>query len=252
MLLLLILVLFFPSVNIISNMLQIAYAQLITCPNTTLNFDDDGDSISNNDEIKGIDVNNDKHIDLNLTALGADPLHKDIFLEIDYMQNHRPNQAGIDNLATAFQNAPVCNPDGVTGIALHVLVDDEITHNNIIQIECFGGQDWSGFDSLKNAFLGSVNDRHDPNVDNIMAAKRHLYHYAIFIHDFSDEFGRGPGVSGCSDPPHMNMVVSLGSWQRILGTDPNTNDVLSNSEYEVGTLMHEFDIDKKSLAATIY
>jgi hypothetical protein len=37
----------------------------------------------------------------------------------------------------------------------------------------------------------------------------------------------------------LNFVISLGGFRDILGRDPNTGDVRSNSDYEAGTLMHE-------------
>src|SRR5215204_7472505 len=52
--------------------------------------DIDGDNISNNLEINGIDINRDGNIDLDLHELGASPLHKDLFLELDYMKYHKP------------------------------------------------------------------------------------------------------------------------------------------------------------------
>ena len=234
----LILILILLTTILITSLSQVAHAQMITCPNTSPN-DLDGDGTSNIQETKGIDSNNDGKVDLNLTALGANPLHKDIFLEIDYMKHHKPSQAGIDNLTKTFQNSPVCNPDGVTGIALHTRVDDEVPHIDVLPIECVQGGNWSGFNSLKKTFFGTVEDRHDPNARNILAAKDFLNHYAIFIHQYTNQFGTPSGSSGCSDPPRMNMVVSLGGWQNALGRDPNTNDVRSNPDYEVGTLMHE-------------
>jgi hypothetical protein len=237
-LLLLLLIILVPTTILITNRLHVARAQTITCPHTTQN-DIDGDGIPNTKEVNGVDINNDGHIDLNLTALGASPLHKDIFLEIDYMQHHRPNQTGIDNVVRAFDNAPVCNPDGVAGISLHVRVDDEIPHNNLIQIDCSGEGAWPGFISLKKAFFGTASDRHDLNAANIIAAMNTLYHYAIFIHQFTTNFGGASGQSGCSDPQHMNLIVSLGGWQGILGSDTKIGDVLSNPDYEAGTLMHE-------------
>ncbi len=55
--------------------------------------------------------------------MGADPNHKDIFIQIDYASAAlRQNVAcsELDGIVTAFAKAPVGNPDGTTGIILHI------------------------------------------------------------------------------------------------------------------------------------
>lgn len=68
--------------------------------------------------------------DVDLPTMGAHPLHKDIFVEIDYMvdymatgeldHTHQPQPNAIKTVVDAFNNAPVENPDHVDGIRLHV------------------------------------------------------------------------------------------------------------------------------------
>ena len=65
--------------------------------------------------------------------------HKDIYVEIDYMQNHAPSTNAIKNVIKAFGNSPVANSasDGFTGtggntnnpngITLHVVVSDQFS-----------------------------------------------------------------------------------------------------------------------------
>jgi hypothetical protein len=58
-----------------------------------------------------------------VAPLGADPNHKDIFVQIDYANSAiRDNIscAELDAIVAAFANAPVSNPDGKPGIALHI------------------------------------------------------------------------------------------------------------------------------------
>ena len=74
--------------------------------------------------------------------MGADPDHKDVFIELGYMfteddpdpaigppsyggvpkppHSHCPAPAALKMMGDAFANAPVANPDGRTGIALHI------------------------------------------------------------------------------------------------------------------------------------
>src|SRR5215212_8851250 len=56
--------------------------------------DNDGDGLLNVWEQHGIDINNDGQIDLILP--GANPLHKDIYIEVDFMQFHRPRDISIN------------------------------------------------------------------------------------------------------------------------------------------------------------
>jgi len=70
---------------------------------------------------------------VNLPRMGANPLHKDIFVESDYMQefvldslseakglhSHKFTKEVIDRVGDAFNNAPVRNPDGMGGIRAH-------------------------------------------------------------------------------------------------------------------------------------
>lgn len=51
-------------------------------------------------EANEMGINNDGITDLDLPSQGTYPLHKDIFVEIDYMELHRPNSDAIDNLIT--------------------------------------------------------------------------------------------------------------------------------------------------------
>lgn len=59
----------------------------------------------------------------NVAALGANPNHKDLFVQIDYANaGIRANLSceQLDLIVDAFASAPVPNPDGRTGIDLHV------------------------------------------------------------------------------------------------------------------------------------
>ncbi|MEX2108790.1 MAG: hypothetical protein WD827_07885 [Solirubrobacterales bacterium] len=59
----------------------------------------------------------------NLASLGANPNHKDIFVQINYAnETIRQNLScsELDAIVAAFANAPVSNPDGTTGVNLHI------------------------------------------------------------------------------------------------------------------------------------
>ena len=192
------------------------------CPIDTVGeIDTDGDGLLDDWEINGIDIDGDGTIDLDLPALGADPLRKDIFIEVDYMVFHQPNSIAISNVVAAFANSPV---DAGAGINLHIDIDEQITHADETTI-------WSGFDSIKSTNFGTLSQRTDTNAVNILAAKRDVYHYALFIHQQP-----GSSSSGVAEIHGNDFIVSLGAagW----GTDLSGHNVGSIDEQE-GTFMHE-------------
>lgn len=78
----------------------------------------------------GIDIDGDGTVDLDLPRLGANPWRRDLFLEIDWQSprvtgaatpwSNAPAPRITHRLARMFAEAPVPNPDGSTGITLHV------------------------------------------------------------------------------------------------------------------------------------
>lgn len=183
--------------------------------------DNDCDQLADTWEQSGYDVNNDGIIDLNLPTLGAKPNHKDIFMEIDYMQYHAPRSGVVSAVVTAFANAPVPNPDNINGINLRVIVNEQIPHQNSIQM-------WTGFDSLKDTYFGTPTERANSNT---MTAKDNVYHYAVFAHQYN-----GLSSSGIAELPGDDLVVSLGApgWGTYNG------HTVGSVDQQQGTLMHEF------------
>ncbi|MCU4802136.1 hypothetical protein OB920_17305 [Halobacteria archaeon HArc-gm2] len=55
---------------------------------------------------------------------GADPRHHDVFVEVDTVRGTHLDPAAVGRLRAAFADAPVDNPDGESGIALHVRRSD--------------------------------------------------------------------------------------------------------------------------------
>ena len=201
-------------------------------------FDSDGDALPDSWESDGVDVDLDGTIDLDLPAMGADPMHKDIFVEIDAMTNHRLQQAAIDEVVNAFRLAPVSNPDGIDGIALHVdngpasIMNPHtgerwgthsrgtttIPHENVLGI---GLGDflysWSEFDRIKDFHFEQ--------------ARRRVFHYVVSGHQYGHPFNTSSGISrgiGASD-----FIVALGP----ACTPPG--DCSGTVEQQAGTFMHE-------------
>jgi hypothetical protein len=181
--------------------------------------DEDGDGIPNEWEEKGIDINNDGEVDLDLPSLGSNPYHKDIFLEIDYMEHHKPFDKSISDLIAAFNDAPLLNPDGTNGIRLHVNVDDQIPHQNYVRTDI-------EYPLIKSEFFGTMEERSDPNAENLLYAKEAIFHYAVF--------GHSGGTSGCQwEQKCKNMFITF--------THPRDNEThATGTEFlQAAALMHE-------------
>ena len=93
-------------------------------------LDADGDGLMDLWETYGIDMDRDGVVDLKLLSLGAHPLRKDLFLEIDWTVPRRdrgdrswtnaPPPGAIERMVRLFAAAPLTNLDRSTGIVLHV------------------------------------------------------------------------------------------------------------------------------------
>jgi hypothetical protein len=104
--------------------------------------DGDGDTLSDQEEIElgtdlgDMDTDGDGLIDpveaANPSELpDADPLHKDVYVELDYMEGCSYREA-VRKTVRAYADAPVDNPDGTTGIDLHVDYDDEVPSADVL------------------------------------------------------------------------------------------------------------------------
>src|SRR5207247_7281751 len=89
----------------------------------------------------------------------ASPRHKAIFVEIDYMPFHKPDPVAVNNVVSAFANAPVTNLDLTTGIRLHVQIGEQFTTHTdkIALVPCtpVPAVGDANFDILKAAFFGT-------------------------------------------------------------------------------------------------
>lgn len=181
------------------------------------NVDTDGDSIIDSTEVYGAWTNDGSFIDL--PGSGASPLHKDVFLEIDYFPDYAPLQEAVDMVVQAYANAPVYNPDGSTGIHLHAWIDDQITAEEAAAYPVLST--WEQVEALKSTYFRSE-----------LAS---IYHYALFANRTTDDRGDTSGSGYASGIPGQSLIVSLGYW--------NTTTQVSKLYQQAGTLMHELGHD---------
>jgi len=180
----------------------------------------------------------------------ANPYRKDVFLEIDWLEGHRPNQFAINRVIARFDSAPVANPvnpataTSVSGIRLHVLIDEAlkdangavIPHNStnafangLLAFEPYTAVAAPGvldFDQLKKNNFGTATQRTSPKA---LDAKRQAFRYMIFGH-LLDGLG---GSSGAAEVHGNDGVVTLGAGASILG------HAVGSEDQQAGTFMHE-------------
>jgi CSLREA domain-containing protein len=184
------------------------------------NPDSDGDGLCDDWEAKGIDADDDGTIDLALP--GASPAHKDLYLEVDAMADgaghSAPSQGAIDDVVAAFADAPVANPAGGTGIALHVNPGGSAVGDTVPETWInVGGTGPGTLDTIKNGSLanpcdgsfGSHDDRAAPDCFQRLAARGLAYRWVLFSYGYQEERGSSGFAAGLGG---QALTVSLGQW----------------------------------------
>lgn len=169
------------------------------------NPDTDGDALLDGWEVRGVN-------DIDLKGLGADPLQKDIFVEMDFMRRATatrglaPSAAVIQRIVDAFAAAPVTNPNGQSGIRMHAMLGNEVPHDQ--DLNPYRTQ----FAALKRAHFD--------------VRRAPVFHYMIW----ADQYNGGTSSGISLNIPHSDFIVTLGAWNgRTGGTD----------DQKVGTFIHE-------------
>jgi len=196
--------------------------------------DTDGDALPDTWEEHGYDHDGDLTADVDLPGMGADPNHKDVFIELDAMNGLRLSAGAMQSVIDAFAAAPVSNPDGSSGIDLHVdngsgsVMDphtgalwgssSQATAMDFVKsIGFFEGDEynWSAFDARKASFFAPEREP--------------IFHYALSINRYGDSgssgISRGIGAS--------DFIVSLGMRCNPEGSCPGP------VRGQAGTFMHE-------------
>ena len=196
---------------------QVSNIRNYTFPANAASLDSDGDDIPDTWEVNGYDADGNGVIDIDLKALGADPLRPDLFVEIDVMNGltNSPTAAVWNAFTANFNNAPIINPSSDNGI--NVILD---TSGNVPfwQTIDFGGTETAThrqFNTLKNA---NFND----------AVRGRIYHYCIWANM------RRNGSSGISDVDWTN-----GGDDCIVSFD-DFNAAFQTAQSMAETILHEF------------
>lgn len=175
--------------------------------------DTDGDGISDIHELQ---------------MLGSDPGHRDIFVEVDYNSSCDLNHSYFEDVEEMFDEAPIENPDGTTGINLHVIVDDELELNESVY---FGEHE------------GPLNDRPEIKAENFDNAGSG-YHYAVIVEKVAGGNGRSLGKAS-----RGNVLVRCASRRRN-GVQHTFTHELGHS---LGIFRGDFEgVDSKNLTFDQY
>jgi hypothetical protein len=236
---------------------------------TTGGIDFDGDGTKDLTLCAQVNINGDG---TTLMTECADSQHKNLFVQVAWMENHKPDplalsQAvgsvatlGVKSVREAFAAAPVKNPDGADGIRFHIQVDKQpVTFLNalgntltshityVALTPCTApataspglGADAADYDTIKATNFG-VFDATNPPSTTALKAMRLVWRYVLFTHNMvgPNPNGGGSSSSGCSEVAGDDAVVSLGSF-----TATTVDGVTHNrgtTDHQAGTFMHEF------------
>lgn len=181
--------------------------------------DSDGDSLLDTWETDGYDANGDGVIDVDLPALGANPQRKDIFVEMDYMAGRIPSSTTAwDRIAAVFASAPVANPDGSTGISIHL---DAGTAAAGTQYD-LGGGNQVPYDANLRPSTRETNQIKAANFDSDRAA---IFYYMLWADDYDGSCSSGTAFA----IPNDTFIVTMGPRCRWNVTQ----------DMQVGTFIHE-------------
>ena len=169
--------------------------------------DTDGDGLLDSWETDGLDINGDGIIDLDLPAMGADPFQKDLFVEVDIMEDVYFSQYAIDQVKHAFNTSPVPNPEGrPDGIKLHISMEDSDVLPLHETLDC----DFISFDILKASYWGTAYDRtHPTNSTHILEAKKRVFRYCIVGNKLHSSVVRGV-ITGIGEVFGNDFIVAIG------------------------------------------
>ncbi len=197
-------------------------------------IDSDGDGLPDDWEINGVDTNHDGVIDLNLSAIGADPNVPDIFIEADWMEyegddfnfmwiHEKKNQKNTAPSALALKK--VYDQFNSHGIKVHI----DAGPDSIMNYDT--GETWgdlSGANALTYQDFFDIGSGYEhwnrTAMDNFTKARWTTFRYCLFVNRFDDK-----GTSGIAEnSPGQFFIVASGC---IGGSDYDTAIA--------GTIMHE-------------
>jgi hypothetical protein len=144
-------------------------------------IDDDGDGLFNTWEEDGVDFEIDGTPELDLPGAGADPQHKDLFVEIDTHQDILLQQSLLDEIISSFNNSPVSNPSGNSGVNLHMSIDETTLPHRDYVADMTSGLPalYAQMREQRDQFFGTPAQRQSPISEELLKSKLLVYRYGV-------------------------------------------------------------------------
>jgi len=226
-----------------------------------MGFDSDDDGLLDVWETAGVDTDNDGVIDLDLASMGANAMRKDVFVESDFLQatnhTHAPLQSSIKQIVQSFANSPAQNPDGTTGIQLHVDTGSQYGAGTRFPVTGNGGVtgtygDMGGGGTAIAEAGNEIIDGFGKNTANLTQfadlkkanfdpKREAIFRYLVWGHQTNVRAASGDCTSGETDASRHNFMVTLGGTHTD-GTpcwDTDLNGFSVGTGQQAGTFMHE-------------
>ncbi len=177
----------------------------------------------------------------------GDPLRSDVFVEVDYMRDLRLSASERADLREAFASAPVENPDGSTGVTLHlersgqVPVDDPFTPDDLgAYSREYGDTECQGYHYAVLSATGVDRQPRDRRGVSIGAAIASNEDPFVFMHELGHDLGLTPKIPGVD-----SRSIPFGTYESVM----NYNSPESYLDYSDGD-NGERDHDDWELIAT--
>ncbi|HJT97109.1 MAG TPA: hypothetical protein VJ696_02250 [Rhodanobacteraceae bacterium] len=164
-----------------------------------LDPDTDGDGLLDGDEVNGTADG------LDLPSFGVSPVHKDILLEYDWMEDatdcpmhsHRPSPAALAIVRDMFADAPVSNPDGAKGIHVYQDRAPSLNPNG-------ASNEIPDADGLIDGGVGGTDYINDEQA-NFPPNRLGYFHYVIFAHAYTANY---PSYGQATYGAHRMLVTT--------------------------------------------
>jgi hypothetical protein len=212
---------------------ELAGLSVVGSPDYALK-DTDGDGIPDKWEEHGL-RDAEGNVVVDLPAMGADPHHKDVFVQLDAMKGLALSPSALSMVTQAFNDAPVANPDGTQGIHLHVDAGASSEMNPVTHAPWGAlsqAHEGLSFQTTVGAYFGTEYDWLEFELlkhEHFAAPREPVFHYAMSVNSFD-----AAGHTGLSrSTPGSDFMIALGHACNPPGK------CVGPVKTQAGTFMHE-------------